>query len=141
MAEPCSDGERSVRHAAVKLLLNTKFSRERAQQYSIQMAYYVKNRRDCWGYVQGGAPLDVKRMIWEHEQDELIGKKSEGKDDHITLAVKEGAVLGLGAEAFEDTPMLEGGIACFYSWLIWRNGLGLRPSLPRLSWRSVIPES
>lgn len=34
-------------------LLSIKFSRERAQQYSIQMAYYVKNRRDCWGYVQG----------------------------------------------------------------------------------------
>jgi hypothetical protein len=34
-----------------RLLLNTKFSRERAQQYSVQMAYYVKNRRDCWGYV------------------------------------------------------------------------------------------
>jgi hypothetical protein len=98
-------------------LLNTRFSRERAQQYSIQMAHYVRNRRDCWGYVQGSAPLDVKRLIWEHEQDELIGKQSEGKDDHITLAVKEGAVFGLSAEAFEDTPVLEGGLACFYSWL------------------------
>jgi Iron-containing redox enzyme len=100
-----------------KRLLCTKFSRERAQHYSIQMAYYVKNRRDCWGYVQGSAPLDVKRLIWEHEEDELIGKKSEGKDDHITLAVKEGAVLGLSALAFDNTPVLEGGVACFYSWL------------------------
>jgi Iron-containing redox enzyme len=100
-----------------KRLLKTKFSRERAQRYSIQMAYYVRNRRDCWGYVQGAAPLDVKRLIWDHERDELIGKKSEGKDDHITLAVKEGAILGLSAEAFDDTPVLEGGVACFYSWL------------------------
>ncbi len=100
-----------------KGLLNTNFSRQRAQRYSIQMAYYVKNRRDCWGYVQGSAPLDIKRLIWEHEQDELIGKKSEGKDDHITLAVKEGAVFGLSAEAFDDTPVLEGGVVCFYSWL------------------------
>lgn len=98
-------------------LLSISFSRERAQQYSIQMAYYVKNRRDCWGYVQGAAPLDVKRLIWNHEQDELIGNKSEGKDDHITLAVKEGAVLGLGAEAFDTTPVLDGGMTCFYSWL------------------------
>jgi hypothetical protein len=100
-----------------KRLLSLKFSRQRAQQYSVQMAYYVKNRRDCWGYVQGAAPLDVKRLIWHHEQDELIGRKSEGKDDHITLAVKEGAVLGLTADAFDTTPVLEGGLTCFYSWL------------------------
>src|SRR5919109_1077140 len=73
----------------VKRLLSLKFSRHRAQKYSIQMAYYVKNRRDCWGYVQGAAPLDVKRLIWHHERDELIGDKDAGKDDHITLAVKE----------------------------------------------------
>lgn len=115
-------------------LLNTKFSSERAQQYSIQMAYYVKNRRDCWGYVQGSAPLDVKRLIWEHEQDELIGKKSEGKEDHITLAVKEGAVLGLSAQAFDDTPALEGGVACFYSWL----HLAQRPWLEAIAASAIL---
>ena len=40
-----------------KRLLNSKFTKLRAQHYSIQMAYYVQNRRDCWGYVQGSAPL------------------------------------------------------------------------------------
>jgi pyrroloquinoline quinone (PQQ) biosynthesis protein C len=98
-------------------LLGIKFTKKRAQEYSIQMAYYVKNRRDCWGYVQGAAPLDVKKLIWEHEQDELIGNKAEGKQDHIALAVTEGEVLGLKAEAFQARPVLEGGIACFYSWL------------------------
>jgi hypothetical protein len=117
-----------------KRLLNVKFSRQRAQQYSIQMAYYVKNRRDCWGYVQGSAPLDVKRLIWEHEQDELIGKKSDGKDDHITLAVKEGAVLGLDAAAFEDTLPLEGGITCFYSWL----HLAQRPWLEAIAASAIL---
>jgi Iron-containing redox enzyme len=117
-----------------KRLLNTKFSRQRAQQYAIQMAYYVRNRRDCWGYVQGAAPLDVKRLIWEHEEDELIGKKSEGKQDHITLAVKEGAVLGLSAEAFDDTPVLEGGIACFYSWL----QLAQRPWLEAIASSAIL---
>ncbi|HLH26896.1 MAG TPA: hypothetical protein VK066_30585 [Chloroflexota bacterium] len=34
--------------------------------------YFVPTNRDCWAYVMGGAPLDVKRAIWEHEQDELI---------------------------------------------------------------------
>jgi hypothetical protein len=117
-----------------KRLLKIKFSRGRAQQYSIQMAYYVKNRRDCWGYVQGSSPLDVKRLIWEHEQDELIGNKSEGKEDHITLAVKEGAVLGLSAHAFDETPVLEGGVACFYSWL----HLAQRPWLEAIAASAIL---
>jgi hypothetical protein len=99
-----------------KRLLQLKFSRQRAQQYSIQMAHYVKNRRDCWAFVQGSSPLDVKQMIWAHERDELIGKKNEGKWDHITLAVKEGEVLGLTPEAFE-TPCIEGGVVCFSAWI------------------------
>ena len=100
-----------------KRLLGTKFTKARAQHYSIQMAFYVQNRRDCWGYVQGSAPLDVKKLIWQHEEDELIGRKSEGKQDHITLAVKEGEVFGLSAEAFERTPRLEGGEVCFSAWI------------------------
>ena len=100
-----------------KRLLSAKFSKERAQHYSIQMAYYVQNRRDCWGYVQGSAPLDIKQLIWRHEEDELIGRKKQGKQDHITLAVKEGEVLGLNAEAFERTARLEGGEVCFSAWI------------------------
>jgi pyrroloquinoline quinone (PQQ) biosynthesis protein C len=100
-----------------KRLLNAKFTQARAQHYSIQMAYYVQNRRDCWGYVQGSAPLDVKRMVWAHEEDELVGRKSEGKTDHITLAIKEGEVFGLSADAFEKTAHLEGGEVCFSAWI------------------------
>ena len=103
--------------APFKRLLRAKFTRERAQQYSIQMAHYVKNRRDCWGYVQGSAPLEVKKLIWQHEEDELIGRKDAGKMDHITLAVKEGEVLGLAAEAFDRTAGLEGGAVCFSAWI------------------------
>jgi hypothetical protein len=103
--------------APFKKLLNTRFTRERAQHYSIQMAFYVQNRRDCWGYVQGSAPLEVKRMIWQHEEDELIGRRSEGKTDHITLAVKEGEVFGLTADAFENAARLDGGEVCFSAWI------------------------
>ena len=110
----CNDQFNST---SFKRLLSTKISNVRAQQYSIQMVYYVQNRRDCWGYVQGSAPLEIKKLIWEHEQDELIGRKSEGKMDHITLAVKEGEVFGLSAEAFEGTPRLEGGEVCFSAWI------------------------
>ncbi len=98
-------------------LLSAKFNKERAQQYSIQMAYYVQNRRDCWGYVQGSAPFEIKKLIWQHEEDELIGRKTEGKVDHMTLAIKEGEVFGLCADAFEHTARLEGGEVCFSAWI------------------------
>jgi hypothetical protein len=115
-------------------LLDMKFTKERAQQYSIQMAYYVENRRDCWGYVQGSSPLDVKQAIWHHEQDELIGQKTQGKVDHITLAVQEGQVFGLTAEAFEQTARLEGGEVCFSAWI----RLAQRPWLEALAGSAIL---
>lgn len=103
--------------APFKRLLDARFTKPRAQQYSIQMAYYVQNRRDCWGYVQGSAPLPVKQIVWRHEEDELMGQKAQGKVDHITLAIKEGEVFGLSAEAFEKTARMEGGEVCFSAWI------------------------
>jgi pyrroloquinoline quinone (PQQ) biosynthesis protein C len=117
-----------------KRLLNIHFSRERAQHYSIQMAFYVQNRRDCWGYVQGSAPLDIKRIIWRHEEDELIGRKAEGKIDHIALAVREGEVLGLSAEAFESAARLEGGEVCFSAWI----RLAQRPWLEAIAASAIL---
>jgi pyrroloquinoline quinone (PQQ) biosynthesis protein C len=117
-----------------KRLLNISFTRERAQHYSIQMAFYVQNRRDCWGYVQGSAPLDIKRMIWRHEEDELIGRKAEGKIDHIALAVREGEVLGLSAEAFERAARLEGGEVCFSAWV----RLAQRPWLEAIAASAIL---
>jgi len=120
--------------ALFKRLLGAKFTQARAQQFSIQMAYYVQNRRDCWGYVQGSAPLDVKQIIWRHEEDELIGQKAQGKVDHITLAVKEGEVLGLNAEAFERTARLEGGEVCFSAWI----RLAQRPWLEAIGGSAIL---
>ena len=117
-----------------KRLLGAKFTQPRAQHYSIQMAYYVQNRRDCWGYVQGSAPLEVKKIIWQHEEDELVGRKSEGKQDHITLAVKEGEVFGLSAEAFERTARLEGGEVCFSAWI----RLAQRPWLEAIAASAIL---
>jgi heme oxygenase-like protein len=117
-----------------KRLLSTEFTRERAQQYSIQMAYYVQNRRDCWGYVQGSSPLEIKRLIWQHEEDELIGKKSEGKLDHMTLAVKEGEIFGLSADAFERAARLEGGEVCFSAWI----RLAQRPWLEAIAGSAIL---
>ena len=120
--------------ASFRRLFDIKFSQARAQQYSIQMAYYVENRRDCWGYVQGSSPLDVKQAIWHHEEDELIGQKAQGKVDHITLAVQEGRVFGLTAEAFEKTARLEGGEVCFSAWI----RLAQRPWLEALAGSAIL---
>ena len=131
LARLCNDQFES---APFQRLLNSKFTRERAQHYSIQMAYYVQNRRDCWGYVQGSAPLEVKQLIWHHEEDELIGQKAQGKIDHITLAVKEGEVFGLSADAFERTARLEGGEVCFSAWI----RLAQRPWLEALAASAIL---
>ncbi|HWP23234.1 MAG TPA: iron-containing redox enzyme family protein, partial [Candidatus Binatia bacterium] len=80
------------------------------------------------------APLAIKKLIWEHEQDELIGRKSEGKMDHITLAVKEGEIFGLTAEAFERTPRLEGGEVCFSAWI----RLAQRPWLEAIAASAIL---
>ena len=98
-------------------LLDIRFSQARAQALSIQMKHYVGNRRDCWGFVAGAAPLSVKRLIWEHEGEELMGDKAAGKVDHITLAVQEGKIFGLSPEDYERVRPLDAAVACFYAWV------------------------
>ena len=88
---------------------------ERGRFYVIQNALYTSNRRDCWGYVQGGAPLEVKRVIWQHESDELINDPRAGMD-HYTLTVKQGEVIGLKPEDFEKAEIPAMVRACFYAW-------------------------
>ena len=88
---------------------------ERARFYVIQNAHYTANRRDCWGYVQGSAPLEVKRVIWQHESDELVNDPRANMD-HYTLGVKQGEVLGLKPEDFENAALPAMVLACFYAW-------------------------
>jgi len=75
--------------APFKRLLSAKFTQARAQQYSIQMAYYVQNRRDCWGYVQGSAPFEIKKLIWQHEEDELMVKKRKARSTILLWRCKK----------------------------------------------------
>jgi len=88
---------------------------ERGRFYVIQNAHYTANRRDCWGYVQGSAPLEVKRVIWQHESDELVNDPRANMD-HYTLGVKQGEVLGLKPEDFENAELPAMVRACFYAW-------------------------
>ncbi len=88
---------------------------ERGRFYVIQNALYTSNRRDCWGYVQGAAPLEVKRVIWQHESDELVNDPRVNMD-HYSLTVKQGEVLGLKPEDFEKAEVPPLVRACFYAW-------------------------
>ncbi|HLG73473.1 MAG TPA: hypothetical protein VK009_23885 [Chloroflexota bacterium] len=97
-------------------LLGTRFTRERARFFTIQMGRYVANRRDCWGFAQGASPLDVKRLIWAHEQEELVLDPEVGMD-HFTLATREAELLGLTEQDFEDADVHPACQAAFYAWI------------------------
>ena len=98
-----------------KNFLGVPLTLQRGRFYVVQNALYTSNRRDCWGYVQGGAPLQVKRIIWEHESDELINDPRAGMD-HYALSVKQGEVIGLRPEDFEKAEVPSMVRACFYAW-------------------------
>ncbi len=76
-------------------------NRKNAGFYILQRAHFVLNRRCCWAAVQCTAPFDVKGLIWEHEQEELVGDPARGPADHYTLGVQEGESVGLSPAEFE----------------------------------------
>lgn len=98
-------------------ILGMKWTRERARIYMVQRSYFVLNRRDCWAYLQGSVPFDVKQVIWDHEKEELMGDDERGVENHYALGMREGAVVGLSAEDFLKTPPLPGTVACCYAWI------------------------
>ena len=93
-------------------------------------------RRDCWGYVQGGARAGRKARDWEHESDELINDPRAGMD-HYALTVKQGEVIGLKPEDFEKTEFRRW-CARFYAWHhIAMRSTGSRPIPPRTCWNGA----
>jgi pyrroloquinoline quinone (PQQ) biosynthesis protein C len=118
-----------------KRLLSIKFTKERAKSYLIQRTHWTLNRRDCWALVQGVAPLDVKRLLWEHEREELAGDQERGVADHHTLSLREGGVLGLAPDDFTRVPPMDGCRTCCYAWRYiashshWLGGLAASAAL------------
>lgn len=98
-------------------LFAARFTRTGAQQYFLQHAMFNLNRRDCWGYVQGAAPMAVKRLVWEHEEGELAGDKTRGVADHFTLAVKQGAAFGLTPDDYKSAVPMDTTFTCLQAWL------------------------
>jgi len=97
-------------------LLSIRFTLPRARFYIKHNAYYNKNRRDCWGFVLGAAPLDVKKLVWKHEEDELITDKREG-EDHYSLVVRQAQMVGVTREEIEGGEPIPGARAAQYAWL------------------------
>lgn len=113
-----------------KRLLALPLNKKRAQIYTIQRTHWTVNRRDCWAAVQSSAPFAVKRMIWDHERDELEGDKTKGKADHYQMSVQEGATLGLKAIDFQRIGPTDGCLTCCNA---WQNLARTRPWLGALA--------
>src|SRR5918992_1354471 len=101
----------------VQYLFETRFTRARARCWIIHQANFVRNRRDCWALAMGQAPLDVKREIWLHEQDELIADPRAGGTDHYALMAKEARVLGVTQEEIENTELHPFVVSALEAWL------------------------
>jgi hypothetical protein len=100
-----------------KRMYTVRFNIERARYHTLQRAHWTLNRRDCWAFAQALAPMDVKKMVWAHEEDELAGNRARGVEDHYALRVRESQTLGLTPEDFRNTPMHPGTKTCAYAWI------------------------
>ncbi|HTI87122.1 MAG TPA: iron-containing redox enzyme family protein [Alphaproteobacteria bacterium] len=100
-----------------KRILSLPLNEKRAQVYTLQKAFWNLNRRDCWALAQGVSPMDVKKLIWEHEEDELAGNKTRGVEDHYSLQVRQSKEIHLTLEDFKNEKMREGTRTCVYAYL------------------------
>lgn len=94
-----------------------RFNLERARYHTLQRAHWTLNRRDCWAFAQALSPMEVKKMVWAHEEDELAGNRARGVEDHYALRVRESQTLGLTPEDFRKTAMHPGTRTCAYAWI------------------------
>lgn len=102
----------------VQYLFGTRFTPDRARNWTIHQAHFVRNRRDCWALAMGQAPLDVKREIWLHEKDELISDPRAGGQDHYTLTTKEAKLLGVSEAEIDQAELHPFVAASFDAWLL-----------------------
>ena len=89
----------------------------RAGTLMVHRVHYTINRRNCWGSVQSSCPMDVKRLIWAHEQDELMSDPRFGGDHHTAEVAKARKITGLSAETFGTAELVPGCKAAFEAWL------------------------
>ena len=99
----------------------------RAGTLMVHRVHYTINRRNCWGSVQSSSPMDVKRLIWAHEQDELVSDPRFGGDHHTAEVAKAMKLTSLSAEAIATAELVPGCKAAFEAWLhLSKNSAWLR---------------
>lgn len=127
-----------------RLVFELPFTMARARYLATQMVFYNNNRRECWAYVQAKAPWDVKRVIWEHEKDELFNDHRAGSD-HRSLMSKEALLLGVSEAELAQarpSPLVEAvmlGFCHASATLPWLAGLTGQHFLERRNNSSIIP--
>src|SRR4051812_35417952 len=68
-------------------LYSVPLTLERARLWTLQLALWILNRRDCWAFAQALVPFEVKKLVWAHEEDELAGNAARGVEDHFALEI------------------------------------------------------
>ena len=90
---------------------------DRAKVLAIHRFHYTLNRRNCWGSVQSSCPVDVKRLVWEHEKEELVCDPRFG-GDHLTASLQKAMrVTGLSEAELVSAELIPGCKAAFNAWL------------------------
>ncbi|MDH3444116.1 MAG: hypothetical protein OEN50_09360 [Deltaproteobacteria bacterium] len=117
-----------------KRLFAVPLTPARVEVYHNHMTFYASNRRDCWAFVMGKAPLDVKRAIWEHEKDELIHDPRMGRAHVIEADLQAG----------DEARLAPGAKAAYYAWLYcarekpWLEGLVYSHILERRNNNAIV---
>ena len=89
----------------------------RAKVLFLHTLHFSMNRRNCWGYVQGSCPPDVKKLVWEHEKDELYCDPRFGGDHHSAALQKAMKMTGLSKDELYAAELIPGCKAAFAAWL------------------------
>jgi hypothetical protein len=97
-------GNDAFKSPEYKHFLGVPLTRKRAANYIFERSYFHVNRRNCWAQISARAPFDIKQHIWHHEEEELVGDKVRGVENHWVLGMKEGAVVGMKPGDFKKPP-------------------------------------
>ncbi len=116
----------------------------RAKVMLVHQLHFNMNRRNCWGYVQGAAPPEIKRLIWEHEKDELYSDPRFGGDHHTASLEKAKKLTGLSPEELYGAELIPGCRAAFCAWEFlaknspWLKGISASSILERANNNRIV---
>ncbi len=89
----------------------------RAKVMRLHRFRFSRNRRDCWAAAQSTCPMDVKRLIWEHEKEELTPSQQLGGHNFWSSLNKVIKLTGLSAEEVYIAELIPGCKAALRAWL------------------------